>query len=176
MLKHYSSYRNGEDGTLYNYDYWLKNAWDMLERSPRISQRDKELVRAFVDHLKVRALGTGRLAKHVQKLKVMLEILGVQVETATRADVESWSLRWRISTFAPSPSSTTPLHPEAVLQVREARERGQGDPLPGGGGVDQEDAHEPGGACEVLGRDSGDEKRHPGHEEAAERISLTSLS
>jgi hypothetical protein len=26
----------------YNYDYWLKNAWEMLERSPKISQEDKE--------------------------------------------------------------------------------------------------------------------------------------
>jgi hypothetical protein len=46
MLKRYSNYRDGEDGTLYNYDYWLKNAWETLERSPKISQEDKERVRA----------------------------------------------------------------------------------------------------------------------------------
>ncbi len=88
MLKRYSSYRDGEDGTLYNYDYWLKNAWEMLDRSPKVSQQDKERVRAFVENLRVRALGTGRLAKHVQKLKVMLEILDVPLDRATRADVE----------------------------------------------------------------------------------------
>jgi site-specific recombinase XerD len=88
MLKRYSSYRDGEDRTLYNYDYWLKNAWEMLERSPKVSKEDKERVRAFVENLRTRALGTGRLARHVQKLKVMLEILHVPVDRATRADVE----------------------------------------------------------------------------------------
>jgi hypothetical protein len=50
---------------LYNYDYWLKSANNLLERSQEISQKDKEIVKAFVDHLRVRSLGTGRIAKHV---------------------------------------------------------------------------------------------------------------
>jgi integrase len=87
VLKHYSSYRNGSD-EMYAYDYWLKNAWDILERSPKISQKDKQLVRDLVDNLRVRALGTGRLAKHVLKLRLMLEILDVQVDMATRKDIE----------------------------------------------------------------------------------------
>jgi len=75
----------------------------MLERSPKVVQEDKERVRAFVENLRVRALGTRRLAKHVQKLKVMLEILGVPVDRATRADVGRRVLALEESTSARSP-------------------------------------------------------------------------
>ncbi|MDG6920337.1 MAG: tyrosine-type recombinase/integrase [Nitrososphaerota archaeon] len=101
MLKHYSSYRDGEDGTLYNYDYWLRSAYNLLDRSSGISQKDKELVRAFADHLRVRSIGTGRVAKHVFKLRIMLEILGVDVEKATRKDVERLVLRLEEKQFRP---------------------------------------------------------------------------
>lgn len=87
MLKHYSSYRDGNT-EVYDYEYWLKNAYDLLERSSKVSERDKEFVRALVNHLRVRAVGTGRLAKHAQRLRTMLEILGVEAEKATRSDIE----------------------------------------------------------------------------------------
>lgn len=73
---------------MYDYEYWLKNAYDLLDQSTKISQKDKELIRSFVDNLRVRALGTGRLAKHVFKLRIMLEILGVEMDRVTRKDVE----------------------------------------------------------------------------------------
>ncbi|MGH9918878.1 MAG: tyrosine-type recombinase/integrase, partial [Nitrososphaerales archaeon] len=101
MLKRYSSYRDGEAETLYNYDYWMRSALNLLDQSPGISQKDKELVRAFVDHLRVRAIGTGRLAKHVFKMRIMLEIMGVDVEKATRKDVERLVLRLEERQFRP---------------------------------------------------------------------------
>jgi integrase len=80
-------------GAGYDYDYWLRNANDLLHRSTKISSKDKELVREFIDHLRARAVGTGRLAKHVFKLRAMLEIIDVPVEKATRRDIEKLVLK-----------------------------------------------------------------------------------
>jgi integrase len=86
---------------MYNYGYWLKNASAILSRSKKISQRDKQLVLAFVDHLKAQGIGTGRIAKHVLKIVIILEILDSEVEKAKRTDIEKLVVRLEERGFRP---------------------------------------------------------------------------
>ncbi len=78
---------------VFDFEYSLRNAYSVLERTERIRDEDKELVRAFVSQLKAQGVSTGRLAKYLYHLKTIGENLEAGFKGAQRADIErfmSW--------------------------------------------------------------------------------------
>jgi integrase/recombinase XerD len=84
---------NGEAIDIYNFEQKLKNAYSVLERAS-FEQQDKELIRAFADHLRAIGVSNKRLSKYIFHLKVIGENFPTtSFKLATRKDIErfmSW--------------------------------------------------------------------------------------
>jgi integrase/recombinase XerD len=85
---------NGEAIDIYNFEQKLKNAYSVLERAS-FEKGDKELIRAFADHLRAIGVSNKRLSKYIFHLKVIGENFpgGVSFKDAKRKDIElfmSW--------------------------------------------------------------------------------------
>ena len=80
---------------IYKFEKKLPMAYALLEKSS-LSQRDKELIKGFIDHLRAQNVGIARLTKYIFTLKVIGEHLGVPFEQATRKEIERF-LAWLYS-------------------------------------------------------------------------------
>ncbi len=89
---------------IYDYQYTLQNAYKCLEKC-KIPQRDKDIIRRFIEHLSSMGVSKGRLAKYLFHLKNFAEHLGVQIEDARRADMEYFVSWLNSSSYAPHTAS-----------------------------------------------------------------------
>lgn len=83
---------NSEAIDIYNFEQKLKNAYSVLERAS-FDEEDKELIRAFADHLSAIGVSNKRLSKYIFHLKVIGENFPIGFKEAQRKDVEhfmSW--------------------------------------------------------------------------------------
>jgi integrase/recombinase XerD len=83
---------NGEAIDIYNFEQKLKNAYSVLERAG-FEKEDKELIRAFADHLRAIGVSNKRLSKYIFHLKVIGENFPTSFKEAERKDIErfmSW--------------------------------------------------------------------------------------
>ena len=79
---------------VYGFEYKLKNASSLLERTEKIAPGDKQKILQFVDLLKALRVSKGRIAKYILHLKLIGENLGVTFEPATRKDIEHFVATW----------------------------------------------------------------------------------
>jgi hypothetical protein len=79
---------------VYDFEYKLRNAISLLERTEKITPHDKEKIWEFIELLKVLRVSKGRLAKYIFHLKLIGENLGVTFEPATRKDIERFVAGW----------------------------------------------------------------------------------
>jgi len=123
--------REYDDNDIHNFAYRIRNAYSLVESSKTIRARDKELIFDFIEHLKARRVSVGRQAKYLYHLKVLCEHLGVETEKATRRDIEYLVGGWLyVEGCSPETVADYVMGPEALLQVRTTRQRGQGNPVP----------------------------------------------
>jgi site-specific recombinase XerD len=72
-----------------------------VDESETLSERDKELIRGFIQHLRAKRVSVGRLAKYAFTVRNLMEHLGVSVEQAGRKDVERLSTWVQGQDYAP---------------------------------------------------------------------------
>ena len=83
-----------DENDIYDYQYRLAHAFSMLERSNKISLRDKELIRNFDKILQATSVSIGRRAKYIYHLKTIAENFGLPFESAKRSDIEHFVGSW----------------------------------------------------------------------------------
>jgi hypothetical protein len=95
--------KEDDDKDIYGYEKRLEDAMRVLAGS-RTTERNKETIRRFIDHLKVQGVSTGRLAKYVYHLKVIGELLpkGFGFEDFTREDIERLVASLRLKGYSPN--------------------------------------------------------------------------
>jgi site-specific recombinase XerD len=81
-----------EPDDVYDYAYSLRNSVKRLDESNVLSDRDKELIRGFLEHLRAKRVSAGRLAKYAFTLRQLMEQLGVPIESAGRKEIEKLSI------------------------------------------------------------------------------------
>ena len=79
---------------VYDFEYKLKNAESLLERSQKIAANDKQRIWEFVELLKALRVSKGRIAKYILHLKLIGENLGIQFDQVTRKDIEHFVASW----------------------------------------------------------------------------------
>jgi len=92
-----------KDKDIYGYEKRLEDAMRVLAGS-RTTERNKETIRRFIDHLEVQGVSTGRLAKYAYHLKVIGELLpkGFGFEDCTRKDIERLVASLRLRGYSPN--------------------------------------------------------------------------
>ena len=63
------------DDDIYDYAYALRNSLKRLDDSKLLSERDKDLIRGFLEHLRAKRVSTGRLAKYAFTIRDLMERL-----------------------------------------------------------------------------------------------------
>ncbi|MGD0318930.1 MAG: tyrosine-type recombinase/integrase [Nitrososphaerales archaeon] len=94
-----SAGKGGDD--VYDYAYSLRNSLKRLDESTMLSERDKELIRGFIEHLRAKRVSTGRLAKYTFTVRQLMEHLGAHVEDAVRKDIERLSIWIQEQDYSP---------------------------------------------------------------------------
>jgi site-specific recombinase XerD len=85
--------RNRKESDIYDYEYNLSNSLKRIDDSRILSERDKNLIRDFMMHLRAKRVSVGRLAKYAFTIRKLIEHLGTPIEQAGRRDIERLS-RW----------------------------------------------------------------------------------
>jgi integrase len=83
-----------DESDIYDYQYRLANAISLIQRSTKISARDKELIWNFDKMLQATNVSIGRRAKYLYHLKTIGENFGTRFEKAKRPDVETFVGSW----------------------------------------------------------------------------------
>ncbi len=78
---------NGEDIDIYNFEQKLKNAYSVLERAS-FEKEDKELIRAFADHLRAIGVSNKRFSKYIFHLKVIGENFPTSFDETQHKDIK----------------------------------------------------------------------------------------
>ncbi|MGI0092130.1 MAG: tyrosine-type recombinase/integrase, partial [Nitrososphaerales archaeon] len=83
-----------DENDIYDYQYRLANAFSLIDRSTKISSRDKDLIRGFDKVLQATNVSIGRRAKYLFHLKTIGENIGLPFESANRKDIENFIGSW----------------------------------------------------------------------------------
>jgi len=86
--------RRRREDDIYDFERSYRNASELLAKTDNISEHDKQLIWKFLDVLKALRVSKGRQAKYLYHLKTICENLGMEVEKATRQDIEHFVAHW----------------------------------------------------------------------------------
>ncbi|MHB8567991.1 MAG: hypothetical protein ACYC7D_14445 [Nitrososphaerales archaeon] len=108
---------------VYGFEHKFQSASSLLDRSTKISEKDKEIIWRFIDLLKALRVSKGKLAKYIFHLKVIGANHDIYFAAATDNQLEAWAFEEsRLESQSPFSGNTSSIFqfhklPTVIAQI-----------------------------------------------------------